>query len=150
VVAQWVPGVKVDGLATALVGSFLYAIIDTILTAILGVDRGGTYYSRLIRALLVDMAPPPTQQPGVGIIPVDGLAYPILAGRIRAGSVNTIAGWVRDRTHRLSRWEAILPSMTSASQAGILHGNNDGIPAFRWYERDRQHLMVSSNPADAA
>ena len=40
--------------------------------------------------------------------------------------------------------------MTSASQAGILHGNNDGIPAFRWYERDRQHLMVSSNPNDAA
>ena len=40
--------------------------------------------------------------------------------------------------------------MTSASQAGILHGNNDGIPAFRWYERDREHLMVSSNPADAA
>ena len=39
--------------------------------------------------------------------------------------------------------------MTSASQAGILHGNNDGIPAFRWYERDRQHLMVSSNPVDA-
>ena len=40
--------------------------------------------------------------------------------------------------------------MTSASQAGILHGNNDGIPAFRWYERDRQKLMVSSNPNDAA
>ena len=69
---------------------------------------------------------------------------------MRAGSVNTMAGWVRDGTHKLSRWEAILPSMTSASQAGILHGNNDGIPAFRWFERDRQHLMVSSNPADAA
>ena len=39
--------------------------------------------------------------------------------------------------------------MTSGSQAGILHGNNDGIPAFRWYERDREHLMASSNPADA-
>ena len=56
---------------------------------------------------------------------------------------------MRDGTHKLSRWEAILPSMTSASQAGILHGNNDGIPAFRWYERDREHLMVSSNPLDA-
>jgi hypothetical protein len=44
----------------------------------------------------------------------------------------------------------MLPSMTSASQAGILHGTNDGIPAFRWYERDRQKLMVSSNPDDAA
>ena len=68
---------------------------------------------------------------------------------MRAGSVNTMANWVRDGTHKLSRWEAILPSMTSASQAGILHGNNDGIPAFRWYERDRQHLMVSSSPVDA-
>ena len=90
-----------------------------------------------------------SDKPGLVIIQIDGLAHPILAGRMRAGSVNTMANWVRDGSHKLSRWEAILPSMTSASQAGILHGNNDGIPAFRWYERDRQHLMVSSNPVDA-
>ncbi len=149
-VARVVPGVRVDGFLTALVGSLIYAIIDTILTAILAVDRGGSYYGLLVRALLAKRAAPRTEQPGVVIIQIDGLAYPILAGRIRAGSVNTMAGWVRDRSHRLSRWEAILPSMTSASQAGILHGTNDGIPAFRWYERDRQHLMVSSNPTDAA
>ena len=83
------------------------------------------------------------------ILQIDGLAHPILAARMRAGSVNTLASWVRNGTHKLSRWEAILPSMTSASQAGILHGNNDGIPAFRWYERDRKHLMASSNPTDA-
>ena len=40
--------------------------------------------------------------------------------------------------------------MTSASQLGILHGTNEGIPAFRWFERDRQKLMQSSNPSDAA
>ena len=40
--------------------------------------------------------------------------------------------------------------MTSAGQLGILHGQNDGMPAFRWFERDRQKLMVSSKPADAA
>ena len=91
-----------------------------------------------------------SDKPGLVIIQIDGLAHPILAGRVRAGSVNTMASWVRDGSHKLSRWEAILPSMTSASQAGILHGNNDGIPAFRWYERDRQKLMVSSNPDDAA
>jgi hypothetical protein len=61
-----------------------------------------------------------------------------------------MAAWIRDGSHKLSRWEAILPSMTSASQAGILHGNNDGIPAFRWYERDLKRLRVSSNPDDAA
>jgi len=48
------------------------------------------------------------------------LAIAILAGRMRAGSVNTIAGWVRDGSHKLSRWEATLPSMTSASQAGMV------------------------------
>jgi uncharacterized membrane protein YvlD (DUF360 family) len=150
IVARWIPGVTIDGALVALLASFVYAVINTILTAILGVDQGGTYYAQLIRALLVETSGPPTDKPGVVVIQIDGLAYPILAGRIRAGSVNTMANWVRQRSHRLSRWEAILPSMTSASQAGILHGTNDGIPAFRWYERDRQHLMVSSNPQDAA
>ncbi len=149
VACNLVPGVHVGGFMTALAGSFVYAIVNTALTAILGVDSGDSFYGLLIQNLLLQRAAPKTDQPGLVIIQIDGLAYPILAGRIRAGSVNTMAGWVRDGTHTLSRWEAILPSMTSASQAGILHGNNDGIPAFRWYERDRQHLMVSSNPVDA-
>ncbi len=149
VVAQWSPGVHVDGFLTALIGSFVYAIVNTILTSVLGVDRGGSFYGLLVQSLLVQRAGPKSDKPGLVILQIDGLAYPILAGRIRAGSVNTMAGWVRDKSHKLSRWEAILPSMTSASQAGILHGTNDGIPAFRWYERDRQHLMVSSNPVDA-
>jgi uncharacterized membrane protein YvlD (DUF360 family) len=149
VVAQWAPGVHVDSFGTALIGSFVYAIINTILTAILGIDRDGSYYGLLVQRLMVKRAVGHSDKPGLVIIQIDGLAHPILAGRMRAGSVNTMANWVRDGSHKLSRWEAILPSMTSASQAGILHGNNDGIPAFRWYERDRQHLMVSSNPVDA-
>ena len=127
----------------------MYAIINTVLTAILGVDSGGSYYGLLVQRLMVKRSQGHTDKPGLVIIQIDGLAHPILAGRMRAGSVNTMAGLVRDGSHKLSRWEAILPSMTSGSQAGILHGNNDGIPAFRWYERDREHLMASSNPADA-
>ena len=149
VIAQWAPGVHVDSFGTALIGSFIYAIINTILTAILGIDSGGSYYGTLIQRLMVQRSAGHTDKPGLVIIQIDGLAHPILAGRMRAGSVNTMAGMVRDGSHKLSRWEAILPSMTSGSQAGILHGNNDGIPAFRWYERDREHLMASSNPADA-
>jgi uncharacterized membrane protein YvlD (DUF360 family) len=149
VVAQWAPGVHVDSFGTALIGSFIYAIINTILTGLLGIDRDGSYYGLLIQRLMVKRAAGHSDKPGLVIIQIDGLAHPILAGRMRAGSVNTMASWVREGTHKLSRWEAILPSMTSASQAGILHGNNDGIPAFRWYERDRQHLMVSSSPVDA-
>jgi uncharacterized membrane protein YvlD (DUF360 family) len=149
VVAQWAPGVHVDAFGTALIGSFIYAIINTILTAILGIDSGGSYYGTLVQRLMVKRSTGHSDKPGLVIIQIDGLAHPILAGRMRAGSVNTMASLVRNGSHKLSRWEAILPSMTSGSQAGILHGNNDGIPAFRWYERDRKHLMASSNPADA-
>ncbi|HET9346961.1 MAG TPA: phage holin family protein [Candidatus Limnocylindrales bacterium] len=148
-VATMAPGVHVDSFVTALIASFVYAIINTVLTAVLGVDSGDSFYGLLVQRLMIKGATGHSDKPGVVILQIDGLAHPILAARMRAGSVNTLASWVRDGTHKLSRWEAILPSMTSASQAGILHGNNDGIPAFRWYERDRQHLMASSNPADA-
>ena len=149
VVAQLAPGVHLSGFLVALLASFVYAIINTVLTAILGVDTGGSYYGLLVQRLMVQRSQGHTDKPGLVIIQIDGLAHPILAGRMRAGSVNTMSGLVRDGSHKLSKWEAILPSMTSGSQAGILHGNNDGIPAFRWYERDRAHLMASSNPADA-
>jgi uncharacterized membrane protein YvlD (DUF360 family) len=149
-IAPLAHGVNVDGFFSALIGSFVYAAINTALTSILGVDSGGSYFGLLVSSLLAKQTKEHTDAPGLVIIQIDGLAHPILASRVRAGSVNTMGSWIRNRTHTLSRWEAILPSMTSASQAGILHGNNDGIPAFRWYERDRAKLMVSSNPADAA
>ena len=150
VIAPLANGVIVDGFAAALIGSFIYAAINTALTALLGLDRDGSYFGLLVSSLMASKNAVKTDRPGLVIIQIDGLAHPILSARVRAGSVNTIASWIRNGSHRLSRWEAILPSMTSASQAGILHGTNDGIPAFRWYERDRQKLMVSSNPDDAA
>jgi hypothetical protein len=61
-----------------------------------------------------------------------------------------MAAWVRSDEHVLTEWECPPPSQTSASQAGILHGRNDDIPAFRWYEKDTGRLLVSNHPADAS
>jgi uncharacterized membrane protein YvlD (DUF360 family) len=144
------PGVHVSGAVTAWIASIVYTIVNTTLVSVLGIDRGGSYFGTLVQMMRAKRGVKPTDREGLVILQIDGLAYPILAGRVRAGSVNTMASWIRDGTHRLSRWEALLPSMTSASQLGILHGNNDGIPAFRWFERDTQTLMVSSNPKNAA
>ena len=36
------------------------------------------------------------------------------------------------------------------SQAGLLHGDNHGIPAFRWWDRELGRLLVANRPADAA
>ena len=66
IIAQWSPGVHVDGFGTALIASFVYAIVNTILTALLGVDRGGSYYGLLVQRLLVQRSTGPHRQAGPG------------------------------------------------------------------------------------
>jgi uncharacterized membrane protein YvlD (DUF360 family) len=102
IVANYAPGVHVDGFVTALIASFVYAIINTILTAILGIDSGGSYYGLLVQRLLVKRSTGRSDKPGLVIIQIDGLAHPILASRVRAGSVNTIASWIRSGSHSLN------------------------------------------------
>jgi putative membrane protein len=52
VIAPLSPGVEVDGLVSALIGSFVYAAFNTALTSILGVDRGGSYFGLLVSSLM--------------------------------------------------------------------------------------------------
>lgn len=141
----------VGGVLAALVGSFVFAIFNTLLSAILSVDQDGSYYGALV-AQLARRRPDAieTDQTGLVIIQIDGLAHPILAHQIRAGRVPFISGWVRSDAMHLDQWTALLPSQTSAGQAGILHGNNSFIPGFRWWEKDRGVMMVSNHPKDAA
>ena len=61
-----------------------------------------------------------------------------------------MARWLAEDTHRLVEWETDLSSQTGASQAGILLGSNEDIPAFRWVEKEAATLMVCSNPDDCA
>jgi Type I phosphodiesterase / nucleotide pyrophosphatase len=61
-----------------------------------------------------------------------------------------MARWLAEGTHRLVEWETDLSSQTGASQAGILLGSNDDIPAFRWVEKERAVMVVCSNPDDCA
>ena len=61
-----------------------------------------------------------------------------------------MARWLADGTHRLLEWEPDLSSQTGASQAGILLGSNDDIPAFRWVEKERKALVACSSPQDCA
>ena len=67
-----------------------------------------------------------------------------------AGYVPTIARWLEEGSHRLLPWECDLSCQTSASQAGILLGDNTDIPAFRWYDKAEGRIVVSSSGADCA
>lgn len=41
-------------------------------------------------------------------------------------------------------------TLTGACPAGLLHGNNHDMPAFRWWEEDRDRPIVTNHPRDAA
>src|SRR4029079_1137712 len=77
-------------------------------------------------------------------------APPMLRRAMRDGNAPRMAAWLADGTHRLVEWETDLSSQTGASQAGILLGSNDDIPAFRWVEKERGVVMTCSGPAECA
>ena len=58
--------------------------------------------------------------------------------------------WMDEKTHTLKEWETDLSSQTGASQAGILHGNNKDIVAYRWVEKENDNkIIVSGKLSDA-
>jgi hypothetical protein len=69
---------------------------------------------------------------------------------MRDGNAPTMARWLAEDTHRLTEWEPDLSSQTGASQAGILLGSNDDIPAFRWVDKETGLLTACSAPDDCA
>jgi uncharacterized membrane protein YvlD (DUF360 family) len=90
-----------------------------------------------------------TEVPGVILFEVDGLAEPVLQRALREGHAPTMARWLERGSHRLVPWECDLSSQTGASQAGLLLGSNEDMPAFRWYEKESGHTMVSNHGKDA-
>ena len=119
------------------------------MNVVLAIDEDESFYDELARRIEADTVAEGPRPAGLVIIQVDGLAAPILRNAIRVGTVPRMASWVRSGAYHLAEWECPPPSQTSASQAGILHGSNDGIPAFRWYEKASGRLLVSNHPADA-
>src|SRR5437764_14475578 len=69
---------------------------------------------------------------------------------MRDGDGPNMASWLADGSYRLAEWETDLSSQTGASQAGILLGSNEDIPAFRWVEKETGRMMVCSSPSDCA
>jgi uncharacterized membrane protein YvlD (DUF360 family) len=145
-----VKDLDVSGILSALVASFIYAAVNTILVSIFSITSDDSYFAILMQQVSARReGVVRTDKPGLVVVQIDGLAHPILTRQVRAGRVPHLSNWVRSGRYRLSGWEALLPPTTPASQAGILHGNNDGIPAFRWYEKEAGRIMVANHPADA-
>ena len=86
---EWlVPGFDVDRIFTAFLGSIVFALFNTVLSAIFLAGSSDTFYGLLVAQLARRRADRVVSDiPGVVILQIDGLAHPILAHQIRAGRV---------------------------------------------------------------
>jgi uncharacterized membrane protein YvlD (DUF360 family) len=134
----------------ALLMSLVIAAISTILQAIAGTNEDDAYSFRVVQRIARRQGGETTDAPGLVFLEIDGLALPILRSAMRDGSAPNMARWVAEGGYHLREWETDLSSQTGASQAGILLGSNENIPAFRWVEKERGVLMSCSAPADCA
>ena len=141
----------VDSFWSALGVALVAVALTVLIEVILGTNDDDTYTFRVTQRIARRSGDrEETEVPGLVFLEIDGLALPVLQRAIRNGSAPTMARWLEDGSHRLAEWETDLSSQTGASQAGILLGSNEDIPAFRWVEKERARVMVCSAPADCA
>ncbi len=145
-----IPGAHVDGVLDGIVITIGISSLTAVFYWLLSIDEDETWYRNVVgrqarrRRESID-----TEVPGLVFLEIDGLAHDVLRRAVIDGSAPQIGRWLRSGSHRLERWETDWSSQTGACQAGLLHGNNDDMPAFRWWEKDRDTAIVTNHPRDA-
>ena len=145
----FIPGVTISGWGW-ITTPIAVALTSAVVTAVLHVDDDEIYaqsvYSHLKRReqkreKLEDRH----GKPGYVFLEIDGLPEAVLREAIERETMPFLAGLVKAGQYKIKGWETDLSSQTGASQAGILHGCNKDIPAFRWVEKSAANKIVSSN-----
>lgn len=151
--AWLLPLFTVSGLGAALVGVVVLALVNTFLIRMLGIDDDDSFFIDLMDRWNQGNgnAQMDNTTRGLVMLEIDGLSFERMQRAIDQGYMPAIKKKLVDSgSHTLSRFDCGLPSQTSACQAGILYGNSDDIPAFRWFDRAQGKMWVSNNFVDAA
>jgi len=147
--AAWiVPGVHVEDLWTGIGVTFGLTAATTLAGSAAALGDEGRVRRHLLRRAPAGRGD--DGAPGVLFLEIDGLAHEVLVRALRDGNAPTLSRWVREGSHRLLRWETDWSSQTGACQAGLLHGSNEDLPAFRWWEKEHGRPIVTNHPRDAA
>ncbi len=144
--AQIVPGFEVVNFWSAFWLSLGMTAVNMILSSLLTIDDDIAWARNQIKRRMKRMhKPEKSDVPGIFFLEIDGLSKPILEKAIKEGYMPHLSSWLESGSHVLTGWQTDTSSQTSASQVGILHGNNREIPAFRWYDKRRRQIVASSD-----
>jgi uncharacterized membrane protein YvlD (DUF360 family) len=143
--------IRVDSFGDALLASIVIAAVSIALHSFLGTNDDDEYALRVTeRVARRQGGQTKTEEPGIVFLEIDGLALPVLQRAISSGHAPNMGRWIEEHDYLLAEWETDLSSQTGASQAGILLGSNEDIPAFRWVEKESATLKACSSPEDCA
>ncbi|MBE6492263.1 MAG: phage holin family protein [Methanobrevibacter sp.] len=134
-------GIEINGPALIL-APLAMAAVTTILSSIITIDDDSSYYRSVLRDAEKKRKRNIKDYPGVIIVEIDGLAYEVLCEAVERGDMPNMKKMIDSDEYNLRMWETDLSSQTGASQAGILHGNNEDIVAFRWIEKNNDNQMM--------
>ncbi|WP_141013980.1 phage holin family protein [Nocardioides sambongensis] len=150
--ALWlVPGITVASFATSVAAAWTSALVGTLFGWLFTAGTAESMVSTLIGRKGRRPGAPPTVPDGLtGIlfVQLDGVPAPTLQWALEAGLMPTVRRLVGE-THLVREWTVQLPCTTPASQLGILHGTSEGVPAFRWYDRELGRVLVANRAGDA-
>lgn len=147
IISLFIPSVHISGIALFSV-PLLIGLISSLVSLVLNIDDDDSYYHNILEKEMKAIYPKTNEKEGFIFLEIDGLSHHTLRKALENGDMPTLSKWLSDGSHKLARWETDLSSQTSSSQAGILHGNNNNIPAFRWVEKEKDNRLISSNGRD--
>jgi len=150
IVGNLVPGITINGLGTGIWIVLIMTLVNSALGAILAIDEDAVF-DHFVTGRMVRKFGKPIESdiPGFIFLEVDGLGEEILRQAIEDGYMPTLQRWLNQGTHHLVGWETDFSSQTGAMQTGILLGNNNEVPAYRWWDRTNQRIIMSGDPRDA-
>ncbi len=144
------PNAEIGGVGQGVVVTIVMTAVTSGVFSLLAIDEDDAWYRQVVKRQLRRREDPiETDVPGVAFLEIDGLAHDVLERALAEDGAPHLAAWVRDGSHRLQRWETDWSSQTGACQAGLLHGSNEDMPAFRWWEKERGAAIVTNHPRDA-
>jgi uncharacterized membrane protein YvlD (DUF360 family) len=142
--------IQIDTWGWAFLGSLIFAAVNMILNNILTVSDENSLYQRLMERLAKRRMYSLDDSPGRGLVmlEIDGLSFHHIQKAVAEGWMPNVKKLIEEDGYAITRVDCGLPSQTSACQSGIMFGDNHDIPAFRWFDKDLNRLMVSSKDAN--
>jgi uncharacterized membrane protein YvlD (DUF360 family) len=145
------PGFQVADLGAAVWTVLGMAAVNTVVTGLLSINDDESFYRNVIARFARKVSSTESaSQPGIIMLEIDGLSMSALRTALDSGYMPVLSRWIDQERLSITSWECGLPSQTSSSQAGILYGRNENIPAFRWYEKSDNRMRISNRPWTAS